>query len=129
MKFTELEPRFVRTETRIETWTRVRPETNEHYQHTGPRHYLPHADTLAVAQGVLFLCPACFITNKGAVGTHGVLCWFRDRGVPDDVEPLPGRWAVSGTNFEDLTLSPSVLLTGDGCGWHGFVTKGDVTTC
>jgi hypothetical protein len=86
-----------------------------------------HVDTLGEAQGVMFLCPKCFETNGGSVGTHSVLCWFRDRGVPDDVDPRPGRWGTSGTGIADLSLSPSVQLQG-GCDWHGWVTNGEVTS-
>lgn len=84
-------------------------------------------DTLAEASGVRFLCPVCFHKNGGAIGTHGVLVWFRDRGVPDALPPGPGRWAVSGTSIADLTLAPSIHLTTAACGWHGFVTAGYVT--
>ena len=81
------------------------------------------------AQGVRFLCPKCFAENgNSAVGVHSVICWFRDRGVPDDRTPGPARWPASGTGLDDLTLRPSVLLLG-GCGWHGFITKGEVTSC
>jgi hypothetical protein len=90
---------------------------------------------LAEAQGVLFLCPACFTKNGGPAGTHAVLCWSRSRGVPDGVEPGPGRWTLNGTSFDDLTLDGdppgqprSVDLTkGGGCTWHGHVTHGEVT--
>lgn len=88
---------------------------------------------MAEAQGLLFLCPKCFVANGGAVGTHSVICWSRSAGVSDDEPPKPGRWTWHGTGFEDLTLesdppggSRSVLLTG-GCGWHGFITNGEVT--
>jgi len=80
------------------------------------------------AQGIQFLCPACFVANGGSYGTHAVRCWFRGHSVPDDEKPGPARWAMSGTGLADLTLTPSVLLLG-GCGWHGFVTSGSVTTC
>ena len=82
------------------------------------------------AQGVRFLCPACFAKNGGARGTHMVVCWSRSRGVPDDVDPKPGRWTLHGTGIDDLTLhgdpvghARSVQLHG-GCGWHGFVDNG-----
>jgi len=77
--------------------------------------------TLANAQGVLFGCPAC----KGAA-SHSILCWFRGRGVPDSETPGPGRWDVSGTGLDDITLSPSVNV--NGC-WHGFVRNGEIVTC
>lgn len=83
------------------------------------------------AQGVWFACPKCYAANGGLKGTHMVICWSRSRGVPDDVEPKPGRWSLHGTGLDDLTLNGdppggarSVLLT-SGCGWHGFVTSGD----
>lgn len=79
---------------------------------------------LAQAQGMRFLCPACYAKNGGEVGTHGVLCWFAGRGVPDSLSPGPGRWVVSGTGIDDLTLSPSVHLTTSSCGWHGWVQNG-----
>lgn len=84
-----------------------------------------HPVDLANAQGVMFLCPACFATNGGKVGTHRVLSWFRGRGVPDDAKPGPGRWEPEGSDLNDLTLRPSIDLSiGDGCKWHGFVTSG-----
>jgi hypothetical protein len=127
MKLTDLEPRFLRTETRIDTWTRVRPD-GTHEEVTGPRQYHIEVDTMAEAQGAMFLCPKCYAANAGGVGTHSVICWFRDRGVPDDAVPGPARWAASGSRLGDLTLSPSVLLVG-GCAWHGFITAGQVTSC
>jgi len=77
---------------------------------------------LSDADGLLFLCPKCYAENKGAAGTHSVLCWFAGK-VPDHLDPKPGRWNPSGTDLNDVTLGPSVLLTG-GCGWHGFVRDG-----
>jgi hypothetical protein len=93
-----------------------------------PETYTP-IDELAVADGVMFLCPKCYAANNGEVGTHRVLCWFVGR-VPDDVDPKPGRWNPSGIGIDDLTFvgpgAASVLLVG-GCGWHGFVKAGDAT--
>ena len=89
----------------------------------GERQGAEQVDALALAQGVWFLCPKCFQANGGRVGTHMVMCWFRERGVPDTATPGPARWAVSGTGLADLTLSPSIQLLG-GCNWHGFVRGG-----
>jgi len=84
--------------------------------------------TMAEAQGVLLLCPICFVKNGGEVGTHSVVCWFRNKGVPDSMSPGPGRWDVSGTGIADLTLSPSVFLSGaGGCQWHGWIKNGNTT--
>lgn len=79
-------------------------------------------ETLAEAQGVQFLCPKC--VQPGGVG-HYVLCWFRGVG-PSEV-PGPGRWNATGDHPANLTLRPSVHLSGPGCGWHGFVTNGEVS--
>lgn len=81
--------------------------------------------TVAEVQGVSFLCPVCFKKNGGPVGTESILCWFRGRGIPDNADPGPGRWApVSGAGFGDLTLSPSVNVQNGH--WHGFVTNGEI---
>jgi len=84
---------------------------------------------MAEAQGLWFLCPKCFITNGGKIGTHGVLCWFVGH-VPDDLHPGPGRWTPAGSGLEDLSFVPgkpprshSVLLT-SGCAWHGYIQDG-----
>lgn len=86
-----------------------------------------HVDTLYEAQGIMFLCPKCYTVNGGAVGTHTVVCWFADRGVPTDETPGPGRWTPLGSSLDDLTFvgpaAASVNLAG-GCDWHGFVQDG-----
>ena len=90
-----------------------------------------HGDdvTVAAADGVEFLCPRCFETNGGPVGTHAIICWRPN--VPQTFYPVPGRWELVGTNYDDLTLegekSSSVLLDGPGCGAHFFVRNGEVT--
>lgn len=90
------------------------------------------APTLAEATGVQFLCPKCLQANgMSGIGVHSIICWSKLRGTPDDLPPRPGRWALDGTSFDDLTLngelgnSRSVLLT-TGCRWHGFITNGEV---
>lgn len=85
-----------------------------------------HVDTLAEADGVKFLCPACYAENGGPIGTHMVLCWFLNR-VPDDLRPGPGRWVPSGTGLADLSfVGPAAASVDIGC-WHGFVRDGDAT--
>lgn len=109
MKLSELNPQFLR-------------RTGEGTHETVKR--------IRNADGVLFLCPKCFLANGGPVGTHSVLCWGPD--VPREVDPGPGRWTLNGTGLHDLTLdgalgkSRSVLLTA-GCGWHGYITSGEAT--
>ena len=115
MRLTELDPHFLLL---------APPGADYSYRQT---------DAIAETQGVMFACPACFVTNHGFVGTHQVLCWSRSRGVPDDMDPKPGRWALVGTGYEDLTLnadppgaSRSVKLM-SGCGAHFHVASGEVT--
>jgi hypothetical protein len=68
------------------------------------------------AQGVMFDCPC---------GKHSIMVWFRNPHVlpaaGEGAPPNDKRWElVSGTDLDDLTLSPSILLD---C-WHGFVVDG-----
>lgn len=92
-------------------------------------------DDIAEAQGVMFQCPKCAIgvektaDGRAFIGVHYILCWFQNRGVPDWMDPKPGRWNPAGRGLDDLTFVPpgntSVALTNpDGCGWHGFVSGG-----
>ena len=85
---------------------------------------------VAEADGLSFLCPACLDAHgDDDVGTHSVMCWFVGR-VPDDVSPKPGRWTPAGSTIADITFIPSagrsvsILLTGDGCKWHGHIRNG-----
>ncbi len=110
--------------------TRLR-DLNAHFLKVIDNKTFKHVDSLAEANGIWFLCPKCFAANSGPSGTHGVICWSRSRGAPEDIEPLPGRWSMNGTSLDDLTLNVdppgtarSVLLIG-GCEWHGFVNNGD----
>jgi hypothetical protein len=142
MRLRQLDGQFIRRDVRVETWTQIKadvfavktagPYTDDEVEEvTGPREVFVYVATLAEADGVSFLCPKCFAENGGPVGTHSVICWFQDR-VPDDAFPKPGRWNPVGTSLDDLSFVPgkkshSVLLTGEGCAWHGFVTNGDAS--
>lgn len=140
IRLTDLEPRFVRYETRTDTWQAVdgdhatwRERGSPTKTVTGPREYSIRVATLTEAQGIRFLCPVCFQENGGPVGTHGVEVAFDGRGVEPQQGSrnhagAPSRWGVSGTDFDDLTLTPSIDIgRGDGCRWHGFVQSGVVT--
>ena len=113
MKLTDLDAKFLR------------------YEPRDGQIFMSEVATIDEAQGIKFLCPKCFVTNGGPLGTHSVICWSRSRGVPDDAGPKPGRWRMEGTGLIDLTLQAdppntgrSVQLNG-GCAWHGHVTNGD----
>lgn len=123
MKLTDLDPWFVRLDVRA---CCVGPHCNVVSPHTQHEYFL-RVDTIENADGILFLCPKCFVNNKGDIGTHSVICW-RPR-VPGDVDPKPGRWEFTGTGLDDLSLvagSSSVHLTGEGCGAHFHVVNGEI---
>lgn len=136
LKLTKLHPRFVRYESRIETWSVIdgdpatwRERGTPTREVTGPRQYLTSVEKLDQAQGITFLCPKCFAQNDGEIGTHGCEVTFENREVQPDhgsqgSDGQPTRWTVSGTGLEDLTTLPSILLIG-GCGWHGYITNGE----
>ena len=132
IRFTDLKPSFRRYEESPGEWDELHDGKTVHVK--GIRVHHIKADNIDEAQGVQFLCPKCFQKNNGPIGTHSVICWSRSKGVPEHAEPGPGRWRLEGTCLADLTLgiddgckSCSVKLTGDGCGWHGHVTNGEVT--
>ena len=74
--------------------------------------------------GIIFDCPC---------GKCGTLCGVEFRN-PIDGGPLydPARnahWQRTGETFESLTLTPSIHRSGaGGCGWHGYITNGEVLT-
>lgn len=83
--------------------------------------------SLEESQGIQFDCPVCYVKNGNTgVGTHSVICWFVNKDVPVELEPKPGRWAMKGSGYADLSLGPSVLLIG-GCNAHFHVTNGEIT--
>jgi hypothetical protein len=115
MRLEELEPTFVRYETK-------------------EAEYLIKVPDLKSAQGIKFLCPSCFVKNSGSIGTHGLEVTFSGRGAKDNQGSRnrlgkPSRWNVSGSCYADLTLTPSILIdpAKPACdGWHGFITNGEV---
>lgn len=70
--------------------------------------------------GVVFDCPdgcgiPCYVPFANPL----------DGGASHD--PQRHGWQRTGETFETLTLTPSILRRG-GCGWHGFITNGEVIT-
>jgi hypothetical protein len=97
------------------------------YKFKAPATFVP-VKTVAEADSIMFLCPACYKQNKGKVGTHSVRVDFRGRAVPDNVciknaEGKPVRWQVQGTTIDDVSTQPSIQIL-HGCQWHGYVTNG-----
>jgi|WetSurSiteA1Bulk_404760.scaffolds.fasta_scaffold159238_1 hypothetical protein len=107
MRLVELDPHFL-----------VRKPTND----ADMRHVLERTSELAVADGIRFLCPKCYTDNGGPEGTHSILIPFAGKALNDR------GWQVSGTSFSDLTLRPSIAIYTEkgGCGFHGFITNGEV---
>jgi hypothetical protein len=82
-------------------------------------------DSIKDADGLWFLCPACYVANKGSKGTHALLCWSVKVG--QDVTPRPGRWQLVGTCIDDLTLvaaQSSIRLTDSPCKAHFYIRNG-----
>lgn len=86
--------------------------------------------------GLSFLCPCatCAPQRTGDQGQDFHLRQFvafrnpLDGGPPHD--PREGaQWTREGDTFDTLTLRPSILSAAEkgGCGFHGFVTNGEVT--
>jgi hypothetical protein len=51
---------------------------------------------------------------------------------PLDGGPAVSRqgWERTGDTFQTLTLKPSILRSHPGsCGWHGYITSGEVMSC
>lgn len=69
--------------------------------------------------GVSFDCP-CGCTYRCFIPFANPL----DGGPPY----LSVTWHREGDTFETLTLTPSILRSREkgGCGWHGFVTAGEI---
>lgn len=104
----------------------------------GERSYRRQGSELQGAQGVMFQCPKCAEGKEQGEedgrrhykGAHYIVAWFANPvGAPvAPPEIMPGitaRWTQSGSGLHDLSLTPSILLPGAGCQWHGFVTNGE----
>ena len=111
-------------------------ELEAYFTRSAPNGGYQHVDTLAEADGIWFLCPACFAKNKGPVGTHTIMVGFVGRCPPgsytQDGNGNDTRWTVSGTGLDDLQLLPSINLDvfpqrpklPNECTWHGFAGAG-----
>lgn len=95
-------------------------------------------DKFTEADGIGFLCPKCYTDNPRedkTITTHSIICWKRH--IPQTTPPTLGRWNFSGTDYNDLTLTPSVNLdirNEDGtrkypneCNAHFHISNGEIT--
>lgn len=125
MRLVDLEPQFIRYVLSTAGSYHGRPRPDGTIQWGGfPVDGFDDVATFADADGIEFLCPACFKKNDGPVGTHLVQVWFAHGKAPRrigvDSNGKTVRWSARGTSYDDLVLSPSIHVR-TGCGWHGFV--------
>jgi len=77
-----------------------------------PNEYCLFTDSSGKLCGLAFKCPGCNGVLAVSEKTH--------RGDPG--------WNI---DFEQLTARPSILHSrqGKGCGWHGYLTNGELKPC
>jgi hypothetical protein len=103
--------------------------------HSTGKAYVPAPTRTGV--GISFDCPCatCVAQRTGNEDDDFYLRVFVgfsnpiDGGPPHD--PRPGaQWQRTGERFDALTLTPSILRRKEkgGCGWHGFITNGEIVT-
>lgn len=101
-------------------------DLNPHWVGAGGEGVTRHGQPMPERDGVAveFDCPC---------GACGIRCLVPFDNPVDGLGPWdPARslWRRTGDTFETLTLTPSILRTPPyGCGWHGFITNGAVTSC
>lgn len=75
-------------------------------------HHFERCDSIGEADGILFVCPKCFINNgRQRPGVHSIICW--EPNVPQTTKPAPGRWNLVGTGIHDLSLVAGVVRAAD----------------
>ena len=64
----------------------------------------------------------------GACGQDLCIPFKNPIGGGPPIYPDGASWQRTGETFETLTLTPSILRNRDkgGCGWHGFITNGEI---
>lgn len=134
MRLVELEPQFIRVEMPVTTWHRVKAGVDplkyteaDIEEVTGPKEHWAHCD-FASAHGIVFLCPV-HVHLDG----HSTVWAFEGRGCPPGMlshnkEGRDTRWQVSGTGYDDLTMSPSLQVQAEPyCSAHFHVKNGEIT--
>lgn len=78
--------------------------------------------------GLSFNCPCGNHEEE-----HRCFILFRNPldGGPSVVEGATPSWQREGDTFETLSTQPSILRNParGGCGWHGYITNGEILTC
>jgi hypothetical protein len=72
--------------------------------------------------GISFDCPCGMCNTRTYLDFENPM----DGGPPHADRPL---WRREGIGFLTLSVTPSILRSRDkgGCGWHGYITNGEVT--
>lgn len=80
--------------------------------------------------GITFICPCGTHPRDAEYDTDRCCILFNnplDGGGKFDATAEGHYWTRVGETFEALTLTPSIQRVG-GCGWHGFITNGEMVT-
>lgn len=77
--------------------------------------------------GLTFECPHCRTQRIGVAFHRQGHEAIDDAAIIASNPEMSGRpiWTMTGTGFEDLTLTPSIDASAAGH-WHGFVTAGEI---
>ncbi len=135
MKLTDLRPNWVShggegVYMRGPNYEEVRSRNEEPSIDNGGFLPIPRRDRI----GISFDCPCGKKINEDSPDAEWhsrIYIMFRnpeDGLGPVNLQQPHASWEREGTTFETLTIKPSILRKG-GCGWHGWVTNGEVTSC
>lgn len=76
--------------------------------------------------GLTFLCPHCRSERLGVAFHHRGHEAIDDQYIRAHSPSTKNIWELTGSGFDDLTLSPSVDAGASGH-WHGHITAGAIT--
>jgi hypothetical protein len=134
MMLTDLFPQFLKI---VEV--SKEQEGNNGRQGPGPFYDLVPVNDLSTADGIRFTDPRWAASNPGQDGHEiGESIYVAFSGhdpkglISRGTDGQPTAWAVSGSGYADLRLTPSIFSDqkGNPPGWHGFVGQngpGEVT--
>lgn len=74
-----------------------------------------------VKLGLHFDCPI-HTQNNCFVGVHFT------NPIGEGIDGNPYGWHRTGETWETLTLTPSIRVCVDQCGWHGYINNGNIQT-
>lgn len=85
---------------------------------------------LRVGVGLRFNCPC-------GCGAPGYVPFSNPLDGGPAVDTAHDKWERTGDTYDTITLTPSILKTkwqdkdgnSHGCGWHGYITNGEIIEC